>query len=71
MVLHVLHFSLYRMKMRIPEQKVSLIMYFISNFSFALQLYERYFIDRSKLLNFILIPCIVCQLADFNYGHPL
>ena len=55
------------MKMRIPGQ----IMYFISNFSFALQLYERYFIDRSKTLNFILIPDIVCQLADFNYGHSL
>ena len=53
MVLHVLHFSLYRMKMRIPGQTVSLIMYFISNFSFALQLYERYFIDRSQTLNFI------------------
>ena len=58
------------MKMRIPGQTVSLIMYFVSNFSFAFQLYERYFIDRSKTLNFILIPGIVCQLADFNYGHP-
>ena len=59
------------MKMRIPGQTVSLIMYFIFNFSFALQLYERYFIDRSKILNFILIPGIVCQSADFNYGHHL
>ena len=50
-------------------QNVSLIIYFIANFSFSLQLYERYFIDRSKTLNFILIP--VCQLSDVNYGHPL
>ena len=46
-------------------------MYFIANFSFALQLHERYFIDRSKTLNFILMPGIVCQLLDVNYGHPL
>ena len=70
----MLHFSLYLIKMRIPGQKVSLIIYFIANFSvcvFFLQLYKRYFIDRSRTLNFILIPDIVCELSDVNYGHPL
>ena len=56
--------------MRIPRQKVFLIIYFIANFSLSLQLYERYFIDRSKTLSFILIPGIVYQLLDVNYGHP-
>ena len=57
--------------MRIPGQKLSLTIYFIVNVSFALQLYERYFIDRSKTLNFSLIPGIVCQLSAVNYGHSL
>ena len=35
------------------------------------QLYARYCIDRSKTLKFILIPYIVRQLSDVNYGHPL
>ena len=61
-MLRVLHFPLYLIKMRIPGQTVSLIIYFIANFSFSLQLYERYFIDRSKALNFVLIPEIVWQL---------
>ena len=57
--------------MRIPGQTVSLTIYFIANFSFSLQLHERYFINRSKTLNFILIPNIGCQLSDVNYGHSL
>ena len=71
MVLHVLQFSFYLIKLRILRQKVSLIIYCIANFSFSLQLYERYFIDSLKLINFILISGIVCQLSDVNYGHPL
>ena len=67
----VLHFSLYLIKMRIPGQQVSLIIYFNANFSFSLQLYERYFMDRFKTLNFFLISGIVCQLSDVNYGHSL
>ena len=57
--------------MRILGQKVSLIIYFIANFSFSVPLYERYFIDHSKILNFVLIPGLFCQLSDVNYGHPL
>ena len=57
--------------MRIPGQNVSLMIHFIVNFSFSLQFYERYFIDRYKALNFVLIPEIVWQLSDANYGHPL
>ena len=71
MLLRVLQFSLYLIKMRIPGQKVSLTIYLIANFSFSLQLYERYFINRSKTLNFILIPNIGCQLSDVNYGYSL
>ena len=71
MVLHVLQFSLYLIKIRIPGQNVSLIICFVANFSFSLQFYEIYFIDRSKTLIFIIIPGIVCQLLDVNYGHPL
>ena len=70
-MLHVLQFSLYFINFSIPGQKVSLIIYFIVNFSYFLQLYEIYFIIRSKTLNFILIPGIACQLSDVNYGHPL
>ena len=57
--------------MRIPGKNVSLVIYFIANFSFLCILYERYFIDRSKTLRFVLIPGIVCQLSDINYGQPL
>ena len=70
-MLHVLQFTLYLIKIRIPGQNVSLIIYFIADFSFTLQLYERYIIDRSKTLHFTLISGIVGQLSDVKYGHPL
>ena len=66
----MLPFSLYLIKRRISGPKVSHIILFLANFSFSLQLYEIYFIDRSKTLNFILIPGIVCKLSDIYYGHP-
>ena len=67
----MLQFLLYIIKMRIPGQNVSLIIYFIANFNFSLQLYGRYFIGRSKTLNFILIPGIICHLSDVNYSHTM
>ena len=44
---------------------------FVADFSFSLQLSERYFIGLAKTLNFILISGIVYQLLDVNHGHPL
>ena len=64
-------FLLYLIEMRIPGQTVSLIIDFIAHFSFSLQIYEKYLTGRSKTLNFILIPSILCQLSDVDYGHPL
>ena len=57
-------------KMKIPDQTVSLIIYFVFNISFSLQLSEGYFIGLSKTLNFIIISGIVCQLLDVDHGHP-
>ena len=48
-----------------------ILQYILLPISFFVQLYERYLINRSKTLNFILIPSIGCQLSDVNYGHSL
>ena len=50
-------------------QIVSLVIYFMANFSFSLQLSEIHFIDLSKTLNFILIFGAVCQEPGVNHDH--
>ena len=61
MVLRCNLFILYIIKSGITGQIVSLIVYVMTNFSFSLQLFERYFTGLSKKLNFILITDIICQ----------
>ena len=61
MVLRCNLFILYVIKSGITGQIVSLIVYVMTNFSFSLQLFERYFTSLSKKLNFILVTGIICQ----------
>ena len=63
------NFLLYSIKSGITGQRVSLIIYVLTNFSFSLQLSEIHFIDLSKTLNFILISGAVCQEPGVNHGH--